>query len=137
MKYWLAKSEPGTYAWASLVKDRRTHWDGVRNAQAANTLKAMRKGDRVLFYHSGEERQVVGIAEVAKEYHPDPSDESGRFGMVDLAAAQPLKTPVTLAAIKGDPRLKDFILVRQGRLSVMPVTGEEWKIICGLGGVKP
>jgi len=136
MNYWLAKSEPGTYAWADLVKDRRTHWDGVRNAQASNNLKAMKKGDRVLFYHSGEERRIVGIAEVSKEYHPDPSDETGRFGMVDLAAVEPLAKPVTLAAIKADKRLADFALVRQGRLSVVPVTAAQWKLIAALGGMK-
>jgi predicted RNA-binding protein with PUA-like domain len=136
MNYWLAKSEPETYAWASLVKDRRTHWDGVRNAQASNNLKAMKKGDRVFFYHSGEERQIVGIAEVVKEYYPDPSDETGRFGMVDLQAVEAFKQPVTLAAIKADKRLADFILVRHSRLSVMPVTKDQWKLIAGFGGLK-
>ncbi len=136
MSYWLAKSEPETYSWSDLVRDRRTHWDGVRNPQASANLKAMKTGDRVFIYHSGEERRIVGVAEVAKEYYPDLSDKTGRFGMVDLKAVEPLKTPVTLAAIKADKRFADFILVRQGRLSVMPVTAEQWKLIAGMGGLK-
>jgi predicted RNA-binding protein with PUA-like domain len=135
MAYWLVKSEPGSYSWEQMQKDGRTFWNGVRNAQASNNLKAMKTGDRAFFYHSGEERAVVGIVEIAKEYYPDPSDSSGRFGMVDVKAGTPLKTPVTLAAIKADPALGDLLLVRQSRLSVMPIPAAAWKTICKMGGV--
>ena len=137
MNYWLLKSEPGTYGWADLVRDRRTHWDGVRNPQATANLKAMKTGDRAYFYHSGEERAIVGVCEIVKEFHPDPKDKSGRFGMVDVALLEALKTPVTLQRIKAEPRLADFKLVRQGRLSVVPVTKEQWALIAGWGGIKP
>lgn len=136
MNYWLVKSEPFKYSWGQLVKDGRTFWNGVRNYQAANNLKAMKKGDPVFFYHSNEGLEIVGIAEVVKEYYPDHTDESGRFGMVDLKPARPLKTPVTLATIKADPALGDIALIRQSRLSVMPITPAQWKHICKLGGVK-
>jgi predicted RNA-binding protein with PUA-like domain len=137
MNYWLLKSEPATYGWADLVRDRRTHWDGVRNPQATANLKAMKTGERAFFYHSGEERAIVGVCEIVKEFYPDPKDKSGRFGMVDVALAEALKTPVTLQRIKAEPRLADFKLVRQGRLSVVPVTKEQWALIAGWGGIKP
>jgi len=137
MNHWLVKSEPFKYAWDQLVKDGKTFWNGVRNYQAANNLKAMKKGDPVFLYHSNEGLEIVGIAEVVKEYYPDHTDESGRFGMVDLKAQRPLKNPVTLAAIKADPALSDIALIRQSRLSVMPITPAQWKHICKLGGVKP
>ena len=137
MNHWLMKSEPDTYGWKTLVADKRTNWDGVRNPQATNNLKAMKKGDRAFFYHSGEERAVVGVCEIVKEYYPDPRDKSGRFGMVDVAPVEPVKTPVTLAAVKADPRFADFLLVRQSRLSVMPVNEAWWKLICAMGGIKP
>ena len=136
MAYWLMKSEPGTYSWDQLVKDKRTNWNGVRNHVAAGNMKAMKKGDRVFFYHSGEGKEIVGIAEVVKEYYPDSTDETGKFGMVDIKPVQPLKTPVALADIKKDPKLKDMVLVKNSRLSVQPVTPEQWKHICQLGGVK-
>jgi predicted RNA-binding protein with PUA-like domain len=136
MNHWLMKSEPDTYGWKTLVADKRTNWDGVRNPQATNNLKAMKKGDRAFFYHSGEERAVVGVCEIVKEYYPDPRDKSGRFGMVDVAPVEPVKTPVTLAAVKADPRFADFLLVRQSRLSVMPVNEAQWKLICAMGGIK-
>lgn len=136
MAHWLLKSEPSTYSWDQLVKDKRTHWDGVRNYQAANNLKAMKKGDRGFFYHSGEGPAVVGVVEIAKEAYPDPSDEAGRFVMVDVTAVMPAKTPVTLAAIKAEPKLKGFALVRQGRLSVVPVSDDEWKLITKMAGIK-
>jgi predicted RNA-binding protein with PUA-like domain len=135
MAYWLVKSEPATYSWEQMQKDGRTFWNGVRNAQASNNLKAMKTGDRAFFYHSGEERAVVGTVEIVKEYYPDPSDSSGRFGMVDVKAGAPLATPVTLAAIKADPALGDLLLVRQSRLSVMPIPAPAWKTICKMGGV--
>jgi predicted RNA-binding protein with PUA-like domain len=136
MAYWLIKSEPGAYSWDQLVKDGRTNWSGVRNFQAAINLKAMKPGDRAFFYHSGEGLEIVGIAEIAKAAYPDPSDKEGRFVQVDVKPVEPVKTPVTLSAIKAEAKLKDMKLVRQGRLSVSPVTAEEWKLICKMGGVK-
>jgi predicted RNA-binding protein with PUA-like domain len=135
MAYWLMKSEPSAYSWEQLVKDGRTEWTGVRNAQASNNMKAMKKGEQAFFYHSNEGLAVVGIVEIVKEYHPDPTDKSGRFGMVDVKPVKPLKTPVTLAAIKADPRFKDLPLVRMSRLSVSPVDAASWKLICKMGGV--
>jgi predicted RNA-binding protein with PUA-like domain len=137
MAYWLVKSEPSSYSWDQMVKDGRTFWSGVRNFQAAANLKAMRKGDRAFFYHSGEEKAVVGIVEVIKEYYPDHTDESGKFGMVDVKAAGPVKTPVTLAAIKAEPKLRSLALIRQSRLSVVPIDDASWRLICGMAGVKP
>jgi predicted RNA-binding protein with PUA-like domain len=120
-----------------MVKAKRTHWDGVRNYAASNNLKAMKLGDEAFFYHSNEGLEIVGIVEIVREYYPDPSDESGRFGMVDVQASRPLKTPVTLKQMKADPALSDLVLIRQGRLSVAPVSDAEWKHICKLGGVEP
>lgn len=137
MAFWLVKSEPGTWSWDDQVKAGRTHWDGVRNHQAANSLRAMKKGERCLFYHSGEERRIVGIVEVAREAYPDPKDATGKFVMVDMATLMPLKTPVSLADIKADPLLREMALVRQSRLSVMPVEAAQWTLICKLGGVRP
>lgn len=137
MAYWLVKSEPGAWSWQQQVDAGTTHWDGVRNFQAVNNLKAMRVGDRVMFYHSGEAREIVGIVEVARAYYPDPNDSSGRFGMVDVRTVGPLPRPVTLAAIKADPRLQNLALVRQSRLSVVPIDDEAWALICGMGGVQP
>ena len=136
MAYWLVKSEPESYSWDNMVADGRTHWNGVRNYQASNNMKAMKKGDRVFFYHSVKEKQIVGIVEVAKEYYPDHTDASGRFGMVDVKAVKPMKTPVTLEQIKADPRFANLALIRQSRLSVMPVTDAEWAAICELGATK-
>jgi predicted RNA-binding protein with PUA-like domain len=130
--YWLFKSEPGAWSWDDQVRDGTAEWDGVRNYQAANNMKAMKVGDRGFFYHSVNEKQIVGIVEVVKEYYPDPTDASGRFGMVDVKAVKPVKTPVTLKEIKAEPRLSDLALVRQSRLSVVPVNDEEWRIICAM-----
>ena len=137
MKHWLVKSEPAKWSWEQMVKAKRTHWDGVRNYAASNNLKAMKIGDEAFFYHSQEGLEIVGIVEIVREYYPDPSDESGRFGMVDVQAARPLKTPVTLKQMKADPALSDLVLIRQGRLSVSPVSDAEWKHICKLGGIDP
>ena len=137
MNYWLVKSEPVKYAWDQLVKDGKTFWNGVRNYQASNNLKAMKKGDQAFFYHSNEGLEIVGICEIAKEYYPDHTDEIGRFGMVDVKPARPLKNPVTLAAIKAEPTLADISLIKQSRLSVMPITPAQWKLICKMGGIKP
>ncbi|MEX0885299.1 MAG: EVE domain-containing protein [Phycisphaeraceae bacterium] len=136
MKYWLVKSEPDTWSWQDQIDAKTTHWDGVRNHQASNNLKAMSKGDRALFYHSGKAREVVGIVEVTREYYPDPSDKSERFGMVDVKAVKALPEPVTLKAIKAEPKLAELALVRQPRLSVMPVDAAAWKRICAMGGLK-
>ncbi|MDZ5646454.1 EVE domain-containing protein [Nitrospirillum sp. BR 11828] len=135
MSYWLVKSEPFKYSWDKFVADGRTHWDGVRNYQAANNLKAMKVGDRAFFYHSNEGLEIVGIAEVVREAYPDPSDESGRFVMVDLKPVTPVKTPLTLKDIKADPELSSMALVRQSRLSVCPITEAEWKSACQRMGV--
>ena len=135
MRYWLLKSEPSAYSWDQLVKDGRTNWSGVRNFQAANNLKAMKTGDRAFFYHSNEGLDIVGIVEIVKDAYPDPSDKQGRFVMVDVRPLQPVKKPVTLAAIKAEPKLADLALVKQSRLSVVPVTAEEWRIICKMAGV--
>jgi predicted RNA-binding protein with PUA-like domain len=136
MAYWLVKSEPSTWSWDDQVRDGTTFWDGVRNYQASNNMKAMKKGDLCFFYHSVKEKQIVGIVEVAKEYYPDHTDKSGRFGMVDVKAVKPMKKFVTLADIKAEPRLGNLALVRQSRLSVVPVNDEEWKIICAMGETK-
>ena len=137
MAYWLMKSEPGTWSWEDQVRDGTAEWDGVRNHQAAANMKAMKVGDKVFFYHSVNEKQVVGIAEVVKEYYPDPTDASGRFGMVDIKAIKPMASPVTLAQIKAEPRLHDLALVRQSRLSVMPIDEDSWNLICRMGDTAP
>jgi predicted RNA-binding protein with PUA-like domain len=137
MAYWLIKSEPGSWSWDDHVKEGVAEWDGVRNHQAANNMKAMRIGDKVFFYHSVTEKQVVGMVEVVKEYYPDPSDASGRFGMVDFKALRPFVTPVGLAEIKAEPRLQNLALIRHSRLSVMPVGDQEWRLICAMGKTQP
>lgn len=135
MNYWLMKSEPSAWSWDSQVKKKVESWNGVRNYQAANNMKAMKLGDRAFFYHSVDEKQIVGIVEICKLYHPDPTDETGKFGMVSVKALMPLKNPVTLAQIKAEPKLKDLALLRQSRLSVSPVDAASWKLICKMGGV--
>jgi predicted RNA-binding protein with PUA-like domain len=137
MAYWLVKSEPGAWSWDQHVEAGVAEWDGVRNHQACNNMKAMKKGDRAFFYHSVGDKQVVGVLEVAREYYPDPNDLSGRFGMVDFRALHPLARPVSLAEIKADGRLDHIALVRQSRLSVMPLDDEAWRIISEMGGVAP
>lgn len=134
MAYWLVKSEPDAWSWDEHMAAGVAEWDGVRNHQACNNMKAMKVGDRAFFYHSGGERAVVGILEVAREYYPDPTDASGRFGMVDFKALRPLARPVSLAEIKADGRLDQTALVRQSRLSVMPLDDDAWRIISELGG---
>ena len=137
MAYWLVKSEPGAWSWNDHVKAGIAEWDGVRNHQACNNMKAMKIGDKAFFYHSVNEKRIVGTLRVVKTYYPDPSDGSNRFGMVDFKALEPLKTPVTLEDIKADEYLRDLALVRQSRLSVMPVSDSAWHIICGKGGIRP
>jgi predicted RNA-binding protein with PUA-like domain len=136
MNYWLMKSEPATYGWDNLVKDKRTNWSGVRNFQAAANLKAMKKGDHAFFYHSNEGLAVVGICEIVKEAYPDPSDKTGKFVQVDVKPVAPLKQPVTMAEIKAAPGLADMVLVKNSRLSVQPVTAAQWKAVCKMGGTK-
>ena len=126
---WLVKEEPTHYGFDAFVKDRRAVWSGVRNALAQKHLKAIKKGDRVFYYHTGDEKAVVGIAKALSGAYPDPEDKSGKYVAVDLAPVEPLPRPVTLAEIKADPAFKDFPLVRISRLSVMPVTDAEWKRI--------
>ena len=135
MAYWLLKSEPVKYSWDQLWQDGRTHWDGVRNHQAANNLKAMRIGDRCFFYHSNLGLEIVGVVEVVREFYPDPSDDRGRFGMVDIRPLVPLSQRVTLKQIKADPALAEMALVRQSRLSVCSVCESEWRRVCQLGGI--
>jgi predicted RNA-binding protein with PUA-like domain len=130
--YWLAKSEPLKYSWDQLVKDGSTYWDGVRNYQARNNLRAMTKGDQVFFYHSNEGLEIVGIAKVAKEAYQDPTTDDERWSVVDLAPVKKLKRPVSLEEIKDDERLKGMALVRQGRISVSPVTADEFDAIVEL-----
>ena len=134
MAYWLFKSEPGAWSWDDQVRKgaEGEGWNGVRNHQAANNMKAMQVGDRGFFYHSVDEKRIVGIVEVIETYHPDPTDESGRFGMVTIKAVKPVAKPVTLADIKAEPRLEGFALVRQSRLSVVPVTDAQWTLLCGM-----
>lgn len=132
MAHWLLKSEPFKYSWSDMLTDGRTHWNGVRNHQAAINLKAMRIGDQAFFYHSNEGKEIVGIVEIVAEAYPDPSDEAGRFVMVDVAPLGPVKTPVTLAAMKANPELADLALIRQSRLSVVPVSDEHWARIIAM-----
>ena len=135
MAHWLIKSEPSVYGWAQFVKEKKNSWTGVRNAQAAINLKAMKPGDRCFFYHSNEGKEIVGIAEIAKEHYPDPTDKTGKFVCVDIKADKPLKAPVTLEAIKTEPKLADMELVKLSRLSVQSVTPEQWKLVCKMGGI--
>jgi predicted RNA-binding protein with PUA-like domain len=138
VNHWLFKTEAETFSWEMQKKRgaRGEPWSGVRNYAAAKHMKAMKKGDLGFFYHTGDEKQIVGIAEVIAEYKPDPTDETGKFGLVDVKAVKDVPKPVTLAQVKADPKLKDMVLVREARLSVQPVTDAEWKYICKLGGVK-
>lgn len=129
MNYWLVKSEPFKYSWDQFVKDGQTFWDGVRNYQARNNLKAMKKGDKVFFYHSNEGLEIVGLAKVVRTHYPDPTTDNPAWVVVDLKPVKKLKKPVTLADMKKDKRLADLSLVRQGRLSVCPVTEKEFETI--------
>ena len=136
MNYWMVKQEPDSYPWEQFVRDKRTAWAGVRNFQARNNLRAMKKGDRVFYYHSVTGKSVVGMAEVACEAYDDPTAKEGDWSCVDLVPLQACKTPVELVTIKNEKALKDLPLLRQSRLSVMPVSGAEAKVLCRLGGLK-
>jgi len=138
MAYWLFKSEPESWSW-DQQKARGAKgepWSGVRNYQAANNMKAMKKGDRGFFYHSVKEKRIVGIVEVIGEYRPDPTDETHKFGLVDVKAVCDVPHPVALEDVKTNPNLTGMALLRQSRLSVQPVTAAEWKELCRMGGVK-
>ena len=137
MAYWLMKSEPETWSWEQQKKEGKkgAEWDGVRNFQARNHMRAMKKGDLAFFYHSGGEKACVGIVEVVAEAHPDSTDPTGQWECVDVAAVADLPRPVSLAEIKATPQLKDMVLVKNARLSVQPVTAAEWRKLCALGGL--
>lgn len=133
-QYWLVKSEPDAFSWDQQVANKVEPWTGVRNHMAKNNLKAMKRGDLAFFYHSNIGKEIVGVVQVAKEAYPDPTADSGDWVCVDMQAVGPMPHPVTLAAIKADPKLADLALVRFSRLSVAPVSAEHWDYICGLGG---
>lgn len=137
MAHWLLKSEPSSWSWDQQVAagSKGTFWNGVRNHLAKKHLMAMKKGEQAFFYHSNEDKAIMGVVEITKTYYPDPSDETGKFGMVDVKALKALNKPVALAEIKHEPRLSDMVLVNNSRLSVQPVTDEEWKLVLALGGV--
>ena len=138
MSYWLVKSEPDAWSWDEQVKagPKGTAWTGVRNHTAKANLKAMKAGDLAFFYHSGVGKEIVGVAQVTREQFPDPTDKTKMFVAVDLKAVAPMPKPVTLAAIKAEPKLAEMALVKQSRLSVQPVTAQEWKLVCAMGGWK-
>jgi predicted RNA-binding protein with PUA-like domain len=137
MNHWLFKTEPESFSWEMQRKKgaKGEPWSGVRNFQAAAHMKAMKHGDLGFFYHTGEEKQIVGIVEVIGEYRPDPTDETGRFGLVDVKAVKDFTKPVTLAQVKAEPKLKEMVLVKAARLSVQPVKETEWKLVCKMGGI--
>ncbi len=134
--YWLMKSEPFKYSWDQLVEDGRTYWDGVRNYEARNNLAAMKRGDLALYYHSNEGKEVVGIAEIVGESYPDPTTDDDRWVVVDVAPVTPFVEPVSLATIKADPSLSEIALVKRGRLSVVPITPQEFRRVAKLGRTK-
>lgn len=138
MAYWLFKTEASTWSWEQQKQKaaKGEPWSGVRNHQAANNMKAMTEGDLGFFYHSGEEKRIVGIVEVTATYRPDPTDETGKFGLVVVKAVRDMPKPVGLAEIRQTPKLKDMVLVKNSRLSVQPVTADEWKLVCTMGGLK-
>lgn len=137
MNYWLVKSEPFKYSWETFLKDGQTFWDGVRNYQARNNLKAMKKDDLVLFYHSNEGLCIVGLAKVVKEFYPDPTVDDDRWVAVDLAPVMTIPTPITLKEMKQTAGLENLALIKQGRLSVCPVTTDEFNLILKMGGINP
>ena len=137
MAHWLIKTEPNSWSWEQQVKkgDKGEAWTGVRNFTAQQNMMKMKKGERVFFYHSNIGKEIVGIVEVIREAYPDHTDGTGTFNMVDVKAVEPLPKPVTLAAVKAEPRLKEMALVKYSRLSVQPVTDAEWRIVCEMGGI--
>ncbi|MEM8788367.1 MAG: EVE domain-containing protein [Pseudomonadota bacterium] len=139
MRYWLFKSEPNTWSWDDQVARGAAgeEWDGVRNYQARNNMREMKLGDRGFFYHSMKEKSIVGVVEVCAEIHPDSTTDDPRWECVDIKAVGPVKTPVTLDMCKTEPALKDMVLVNNSRLSVQPVTAEEWRLVCRMAGIDP
>jgi predicted RNA-binding protein with PUA-like domain len=137
MAYWLLKSEPGEWSWEDQVKEGPggAEWDGIRNYQARNNMRAMKRGDKAFFYHSVDEKRIVGIVEVAAESHPDSTDGTGKWDCVDVAALEAMPKPVTLEEAKAEPALADMVLVNNTRLSVQPVRDDEWRVICKMGGL--
>lgn len=135
MAYWLLKSEPSAYSWDRLVADGRTNWDGVRNAQALNNLRAMKPGERAFFYHSNEGKDIIGVAEVIRGFYPDPNDPGGKLGMVDVKPVMSVAKRVSLAEMKANPELAGMALLRQSRLSVCPVSDHEWAVVCAMAGI--
>ena len=138
MSYWLVKSEPGAWSWDQQVAAgaKGTAWTGVRNHTAKQNLMKMKAGDRAFFYHSGEGKEIVGVVEVTREHFPDPTDKTKSFVAVDMKAVAPMPKPVTLAAVKADSKLAGMALVKFSRLSVQPVSAQEWKLVCAMGGLK-
>lgn len=134
-QHFLVKSEPDVFSWDDQVRNGVEPWTGVRNAQAAKFLKSMALGDLAFFYHSNIGKEIVGVVEVVRTAYPDPSDETGRWVSVDVKAVKPVKRPVTLAEIKTEPKLEGIALVRQSRLSVMPISPEHWRVLCGMAGI--
>ena len=135
MKYWLIKSEPNTWSWNDQIREKITMWDGVRNYQARNNLKSMKKNDLCFFYHSLTEKKIVGIVSVYNEYYQDPTDKSGKFVAIDVKKIKTIKKPVTLQQIKENKNLSHLALIKQSRLSVMQIDKKSWDIICKLGGL--
>ncbi|MBO0712434.1 MAG: EVE domain-containing protein [Acetobacteraceae bacterium] len=136
MNYWLVKTEPDAFSWTQQVANRTEPWTGVRNHMAQRNLKAMRAGDLVFFYHSNVGKEIVGVVEVAREAYPDPTATTGKWVCVDMKAVGPMPKPVTLEAVKAEPKLAEMALVRQARLSVQPVRSAEWQLVCKMGGWK-
>ena len=137
MNYWLVKSEPSVWSWDQQVAKgaKGEAWTGVRNHSAKLFMMQMKKGDRAFFYHSNEGKEIVGIVDIIREHYPDPTDKTGKFVCVDIKADRPLPTPVTIAAVKAEKKLAEMALVKYSRLSVQPVTPDEWKLVCKMGGL--
>jgi predicted RNA-binding protein with PUA-like domain len=136
MAHWLLKSEPVKYSWEQLVADKRTHWDGVHNYQAALNMKVMKEGDRAFFYHSNEGKEIVGVIEIVRGFYSNPDEPSDKFGLIDVAPVIPVKTPVSLSEMKATPELAGMALIRQSRLSVCPVSDAEWAVVCRMAGIE-
>ena len=134
--YYLVKSEPYKYSFDQLVADGHAVWDGIRSFEARNNLRAMKKGDLVLYYHSNEGKEIVGVVEIVRPFYPNPDEPSDKFGLVDVVPVMPVKKPVTLAEMKATAKLKDMALIRQSRLSVCPVTDQEWAVVCKMAGIE-
>ena len=137
MAYWLLKSEPSSYSWDQLVAEAKTHWDGVRNAQALNNLRAMKLRDRAFFYHSNEGKEIVGVVEVIKTFYSDANDKTGKLGMVDIKPVAPAGVRIGLPAMRANPELSNLSLLKQSRLSVCPVTESEWLTLCEMAQIAP